>query len=92
MFVTVATEPACTKEGRLCRPDHPQREPAQGGRGEACLPPLMFVGAKMLVSNVYHLPVWASLLFIAGVLATSVVASLRATRDPEEVPSDAMSR
>ena len=53
---------------------------------------LVFVGAKMLVSNVYHLPVWASLLFIACVLFTSVVASLRATRAPEEVPSHAMSR
>lgn len=38
---------------------------------------LVFVGAKMLVSNVHHLPVWAS---------------LRATRAPEEEPLDAMSR
>jgi len=53
---------------------------------------LVFVGAKMLVSNVYHLPVWASLLVIASVLATSVIASLRATRAPEEVPADAVSR
>ncbi len=53
---------------------------------------LVFVGAKMLVSNVYHLPVWTSLLFIACVLFTSVVASLNATPAPEEVPSDAMSR
>jgi tellurite resistance protein TerC len=40
---------------------------------------LVFVGAKMLLSEVYHLPVWASLLVIASVLGTSVVASLRAT-------------
>ncbi len=53
---------------------------------------LVFVGAKMLVSNAYHLPVWASLLFIACVLVTSVLASLRATRAPEEEPLDAMSR
>ena len=53
---------------------------------------LVFVGAKMLVSNVYHLPVWASLLVIASVLAASVIASLRATRTPEEVPLDAVPR
>ncbi len=46
---------------------------------------LVFVGAKMLVSGVYHLPVWASLLVIAGILATSVVASLRATRESASV-------
>ncbi len=47
---------------------------------------LVFVGAKMLASDVYHLPVWASLLVIAVVLATSVVASLRATRAPAPAP------
>jgi hypothetical protein len=35
---------------------------------------------------VYHLPVWASLVAIAAVLTTSVLASLRATRAPDEVP------
>ncbi len=46
---------------------------------------LVFVGVKMLVSGVFHLPVWASLLVIASVLATSVVASLRATQAPVEM-------
>jgi tellurite resistance protein TerC len=46
---------------------------------------LVFVGAKMLAAGVYHLPVWVSLLVIAGILATSVVASLRATRAPAKV-------
>jgi tellurite resistance protein TerC len=41
---------------------------------------LVFVGAKMLLAEVYHLPVWASLLVIACVLGTSITASLRATR------------
>ena len=53
---------------------------------------LVFVGAKMLISNVYHLPVWASLLVIAAVLTTSVLASLRATRAPEEELVDAVPR
>jgi tellurite resistance protein TerC len=47
---------------------------------------LVFVGGKMLLSDVYHLPVWASLVAIAAVLTTSVLASLRATRAPDEVP------
>jgi tellurite resistance protein TerC len=46
---------------------------------------LVFVGAKMLASGAYHLPVWTSLMVIAGILATSVVASLRATRAPTDV-------
>ena len=51
---------------------------------------LVFVGAKMLLTDVLHVPVWASLLAIGFVLATSVFASLRATRQTEEVPLDAM--
>lgn len=38
---------------------------------------LAFVGVKMLLSGVYHPPTWASLSFIALVLAVTVVASLR---------------
>ena len=41
---------------------------------------LVFVGAKMLLSDLYTLPIWASLAVIAAVLAGCVLASLRATR------------
>jgi TerC family integral membrane protein len=51
---------------------------------------LVFVGAKMLLTDVLPVPVWASLLAIGLVLATSVIASLRATRPIEEVSLDAM--
>ncbi|HEX7705607.1 MAG TPA: TerC family protein [Thermoanaerobaculia bacterium] len=37
---------------------------------------LVFVGVKMLVAGIYHLPIGLSLAFIALVLATSVIASL----------------
>jgi len=53
---------------------------------------LVFVGAKMLVSDVYHVPVWASLLVIASLLAVSIFASLRKTRVKEEDLHDAMPR
>jgi len=46
---------------------------------------LVFVGVKMLLADVYHLPVWASLAFITLTLTASVVLSLRATA-PEEAP------
>jgi tellurite resistance protein TerC len=48
---------------------------------------LAFVGVKMLLSDVYHLPTWASLVVIMVVLTTAVLASLRAERrdpDPDE--------
>ena len=41
---------------------------------------LGFVGIKMLVSGVYHLPTWASLAVIVGVLTVTIAASLRAER------------
>ena len=48
---------------------------------------LIFVGAKMLLMDVYKLPIAVSLGVIAGILAVSVVASLlrpaRATADDE---------
>jgi tellurite resistance protein TerC len=47
---------------------------------------LGFIGVKMLVSDVYHVPVWASLGVIAVVLTAAVVASLRRpapAREPE---------
>jgi tellurite resistance protein TerC len=39
-----------------------------------------FVGVKMLITHWYHLPIWLSLVVIAGVLTTAVVASLRAEK------------
>lgn len=37
---------------------------------------LVFVGAKMLVADIYHLPIFASLAVIAAVLTIAIVASL----------------
>lgn len=37
---------------------------------------LVFAGGKMVLSDVYELPIWASLVVIAGLLGGSVVASL----------------
>lgn len=41
---------------------------------------LGFVGIKMLLADVYHLPVWLSLVIIASVLAVAVGLSLAAER------------
>ncbi len=41
---------------------------------------LGFVGIKMLLADVYHMPIWLSLVVIAGVISASVVASMRTTR------------
>jgi tellurite resistance protein TerC len=41
---------------------------------------LAFVGVKMLLADVYHLPVWASLLVISVVLTVAIVTSLRADK------------
>ena len=48
---------------------------------------LAFVGVKMLMSNVYHIPAFISLVFIALVLTVTIVASLRTTahREAQEV-------
>lgn len=46
---------------------------------------LVFVGIKMLISEVWHVPIALSLSVIAAVLAISVVLSLRATaKNPSE--------
>lgn len=37
---------------------------------------LMFIGAKMLLPEKYHVPTWAALAVIAGVLGLSVLASI----------------
>jgi predicted tellurium resistance membrane protein TerC len=42
----------------------------------------VFVGAKMLFEEVVHIPIAASLLVIAAILGTSVVASLRRAPEP----------
>jgi tellurite resistance protein TerC len=38
---------------------------------------LAFIGAKMLLIDVWHPPIWLSLAVIAGVLAATVLLSLR---------------
>jgi tellurite resistance protein TerC len=50
---------------------------------------LVFVGAKMLLTDVYHLPIWLSLGVIAALVTASVIASLRATGAgaPQAAPS-----
>ena len=58
---------------------------------------LVFVGIKMLLLEVYKIPIWLSLAVIAATLTVAVVASLRATRhrrgdgpaQPEPSPDDA---
>jgi tellurite resistance protein TerC len=37
---------------------------------------LMFIGAKMLLPEKYHVPTWAALAVVAGVLGISVLASV----------------
>jgi tellurite resistance protein TerC len=41
---------------------------------------LVYVGVKMLVSSWIHIPIWASLAFIALAITVSIVASLRSTK------------
>jgi tellurite resistance protein TerC len=36
---------------------------------------LMFIGAKMMLPEKYHIPIWAALMVVAGVLGLSVLAS-----------------
>ena len=40
---------------------------------------LVFVGVKMLASDWWHVPIWASLLVIAGLIGGSILVSLRRT-------------
>ncbi|MGH9265825.1 MAG: TerC family protein [Acidimicrobiales bacterium] len=49
---------------------------------------LGFVGIKMLIVEWYHFPTWVSLGVIAGVLAVTVVLSLRAERRDAGVPRE----
>jgi tellurite resistance protein TerC len=41
---------------------------------------LILVGAKMLASDLWHPPAWASLLAVVAIIGTSIATSLRATR------------
>ncbi len=50
---------------------------------------LGFVGAKMLLTDVVHIPIWISLVAIACILGVAVAASLRATAEPERERMDA---
>jgi tellurite resistance protein TerC len=43
---------------------------------------LTLVGAKMLLADIYKVPVWLSLSAIAAILAVTVIVSLRATPEP----------
>jgi tellurite resistance protein TerC len=54
---------------------------------------LVFVGAKMLLADVYKLPIWLSLAVIATTIAVSVMASLRRRQGegtPDEPPRERM--
>jgi tellurite resistance protein TerC len=42
---------------------------------------LVFVGVKMLLLDVWKVPIWLSLSVIAASIAVAVAASLRATRE-----------
>ena len=44
---------------------------------------LAFVGVKMLLTGVFHIPIWASLAIITALIGGSVITSLRATRIQE---------
>jgi len=49
---------------------------------------LAFVGVKMLLIDVYHMPTWLSLSVIAVVLAVTIWASLRAESREGGPPAD----
>jgi tellurite resistance protein TerC len=46
---------------------------------------LMFVGIKMLLTDLFHIPIGWSLAFIAGTLAIAIIASIRHSRKLETV-------
>lgn len=47
---------------------------------------LVFVGAKMLISDIYKVPIGVALLVIAGILVISVIASILRPRQEAPVP------
>ena len=50
---------------------------------------LVFVGAKMLIADLYHVPIWASLAVIAACIGASIGFSLKRTAAPEPATSEA---
>jgi tellurite resistance protein TerC len=57
-------------------------------RGLAAI--LAFVGVKMLIVDLWHVPIWVSLAVIVGTLATAILLSLRVTRaSPPQAPATA---
>jgi tellurite resistance protein TerC len=48
---------------------------------------LVFVGAKMLATDLYMVPIWASLAVIVVLIGTSIAASLRTARRAESWPA-----
>jgi TerC family integral membrane protein len=53
---------------------------------------LIFVGVKMIVSEWFEIPIWASLVIIAVTIAISVLASLRKTAGAAAMPGEAEDR
>jgi tellurite resistance protein TerC len=51
---------------------------------------LVVVGAKMVLSDFYHPPIWLSLGVIIAILAVTIVASLFASRSPSEAANEAL--
>ncbi len=49
---------------------------------------LVFVGAKMMLHEVFHLPIAASLLVILGAVVLGIVSSMRATRPGKTRPAE----
>ncbi len=47
---------------------------------------LAFVGGKMLVAGLVHVPNWLSLIVIIGVLFVTIATSMRSTRDSDSLP------
>jgi tellurite resistance protein TerC len=49
---------------------------------------LVFVGAKMLATDIYTIPIWTSLVVITLLIGTSMAASLRTVQRAESLPVD----
>jgi tellurite resistance protein TerC len=49
---------------------------------------LVFVGLKMVASDLFKVPIWASLAVIALTITISIVASLRRTAAPPDMPAE----
>ena len=49
---------------------------------------LAFVGAKMLLTDVWKIPIWLSLTVILATLAVGILASLRSGRTGHAIPTE----